>query len=1167
MRDSRAFAGCVAGLVLLIGASASAQTLTRGPFIQNPDALTTTMTILWWTNVAGDSTVEYGTTLALGSTKNVAQAGSCEIGAAGTCHTVQLTGLTPGTKYFYQLKTNGGTVLAASSSVYFHTFRTPVDPADLHFTVVGDWGSGSSATTNVANNQTAADPPLIVTTGDNAYENGTLSDWDNNALVAAYENGILRRAVFMPALGNHDLNDVGASNWADSVEIKMFALPRNAPVGQEERYFSFDHGDAHFIVLDSNPPAVNATQTNWLEADLAATSRKWIFVFLHHTPYSCATGFAALGSSLNVRSTWGPLFEEYGVDIVFDGHDHSYERSIAVDDFSVGGGAGPDGKTTYYIMTGGGGKTLDGDADVDDGGANASGLLRSSEDCYWLEDGCPGGPTNPSPPPALGPYCSFSRFHHTDVRIVGNDTLTVRAIDQNNVQFDQFVIVKDSNCGDGVVEGAEQCDDTNPCCDLPTCTFKASGTTCRSAAGVCDAVETCTGSASACPVNAFLPSSSVCRSAAGACDVAENCTGSGAACPGNTLAASGTVCRSAAGLCDQTEVCTGGSAACPSDVKLSSGTICAPVAGDCDVAETCDGISNACPANVFLGPGTTCRSANGACDAAESCTGSSPSCPADGLAASGVVCRPASGGCDVAETCTGASATCPGDGVAPSGATCRLSAGVCDPTESCNGSSPVCPPDALLPSTSVCRSAVGTCDIAEHCTGSSPACPSNALAPSSTVCRSAAGGCDVAENCTGSSSSCPSNGFAASGTVCRSAAGGCDLAEICSGSSAACPADGFVPSGAVCRSSAGICDVAESCSGSAAACPPNAFAPSSTVCRSSTGACDLAETCTGSSASCPADTSPSTSTVCRPAAGDCDLAETCTGSGTCPADAVKPSGTVCRTAAGVCDQAESCDGVSAACPSDAFAASGTVCRFAAGLCDVAESCDGTTAQCPADTGQLDGDGDGVCDVTDDCPDDPDPSQTDGDGDDLGDACDPCNNTIPVFATKAKLTIQKLATPPGDDKFKFTGYIQVPETPTIDPLNNNGVRVLIHDSAGGLVLDASVPPGAYSIANRVGWKVNGSGTAFTYKNAGIPVPLVQGIYKAQVKRSTKVVGLVKFTIAGKTGSYPVATANLPLVGTFVIDAPYATTNQCGEAVFPGPLNVCTYTAASGLLKCK
>jgi hypothetical protein len=265
--------------------------------------------------------------------------------------------------------------------------------------------------------------------------------------------------------------------------------------------------------------------------------------------------------------------------------------------------------------------------------------------------------------------------------------------------------------------------------------------------------------------------------------------------------------------------------------------------------------------------------------------------------------------------------------------------------------------------------------------------------------------------------------------------------------------------------------------------------------------------------------------------------------------------------------AESCTGTSAPCPSDQFEPNTVECRTSTGVCDVAESCSGSSADCPADTGQPDGDGDSVCDLIDDCPTIADPSQADTDGDDVGDLCDPCTNSLPVIATKAKITIQKLVTPPGDDKFKFSGYLQVPETPFIDPRNNNGVRVLIHDSTGVQVLDALIPPGAYNVGNRAGWIVNGSATTFTYKNAGAPVPLVQGVYKAQVKKSTKTPGLVKFAVAGKTGSYPVVPANLPLIGTFVIDAPYATTNQCGDALFSGPVNVCTYTPTSGLVKCK
>ena len=57
-------------------------------------------------------------------------------------------------------------------------------------------------------------------------------------------------------------------------------------------------------------------------------------------PYSCANGVASIGSDSNVRNTWGPLFEKYGVDIVFDGHDHIYERTHYIDDYLANGGAG-----------------------------------------------------------------------------------------------------------------------------------------------------------------------------------------------------------------------------------------------------------------------------------------------------------------------------------------------------------------------------------------------------------------------------------------------------------------------------------------------------------------------------------------------------------------------------------------------------------------------------------------------------------------------------------------------------------------------------------------------------------------------------------------------------------------------------------------------------------
>jgi hypothetical protein len=261
--------------------------------------------------------------------------------------------------------------------------------------------------------------------------------------------------------------------------------------------------------------------------------------------------------------------------------------------------------------------------------------------------------------------------------------------------------------------------------------------------------------------------------------------------------------------------------------------------------------------------------------------------------------------------------------------------------------------------------------------------------------------------------------------------------------------------------------------------------------------------------------------------------------------------------------AESCDGVSNNCPADAFEPASTVCRPSTGPCDIAENCTGSSATCPADTGQPDGDNDGVCDAQDNCPTDPNPAQTDTDGDSVGDACDPCTDGAPV--TKPQLIITKLLTAPGDDGLKFKGSALVGSTPTINP-KVNGVRVLVQDNSGGTVVDALIPGGAYDAVTKIGWKMNGTGTVFTYKH---PVPGISGIVKAQVKISTKNPNLVTFQAQGKAGSYPVSQSQIPLKGTMVIDSPTAETGQCGEATFPGPSPIpyCRFNGSGSTLICK
>lgn len=161
------------------------------------------------------------------------------------------------------------------------------------------------------------------------------------------------RIPFYPALGNHDVLTRGGEPL-----LEALYLPANDADGTE-RFYSFEHGDAHFVALDSNGSLEpGSVQRAWLEADLAAASATWLFVYFHHPPYSSSRH----GSSVRLRESLGPLFDARGVDIVFVGHDHDYERTFpmaagqTVDAASDPDYVDPGG--TVYIVTGGGGRGL-----------------------------------------------------------------------------------------------------------------------------------------------------------------------------------------------------------------------------------------------------------------------------------------------------------------------------------------------------------------------------------------------------------------------------------------------------------------------------------------------------------------------------------------------------------------------------------------------------------------------------------------------------------------------------------------------------------------------------------------------------------------------------------------------------------------------------------------
>jgi len=202
----------------------------------------------------------------------------------------------------------------------------------------------------------------------------------------------------------------------------------------------------------------------------------------------------------------------------------------------------------------------------------------------------------------------------------------------------------------------------------------------------------------------------------------------------------------------------------------------------------------------------------------------------------------------------------------------------------------------------------------------------------------------------------------------------------------------------------------------------------------------------------------------------------------------------------------------------------------------------------------DRDGDGVCDVDDDCPTLADAAQADSDIDGVGDACACAGGPI----EKARVTIGNLVTPPGDDTVAIKGSMIVPTSPAVDPVTT-GMRILVRDGSG-TVLNATIPGGAFDVLHQAGWKVAKNG-AFTYQSA---LGLL-GIRKVTLKPSSKTPGRLAFAVTGKEGSYPADPAHLPL-SAFVALASDA--GQCGVATFPGPAPEphCAYDATRGKVKC-
>jgi len=304
--------------MFITGVSMGAQ-IIRGPYLSCPSQ--TSMVVSWQTDSKAPSKVCWGLTASY--TDSVTMKDKVKI------HHVEMNNLKASTEYHNKIVSSN----AASKDYTFKTAPTKKEP--YRFIVYGDTRTNEKMHQTVVNQLVANKADLFLHVGD-LVERGYKDSLWTIYFDITKELGALAPIMYAP--GNHEDLDQ-TSNYYD-----YFHMFQNNPENTEA-YYSFDYGSSHIISLNTNEDVIRfdpgSPQYTWLENDLIQAQGKhdFIFVFFHHPPYNSDK------YKKNVRKYLSPLFSKYGVDVVFSGDAHVYERTEAIDN-------------VVYITTGGGGAPL-----------------------------------------------------------------------------------------------------------------------------------------------------------------------------------------------------------------------------------------------------------------------------------------------------------------------------------------------------------------------------------------------------------------------------------------------------------------------------------------------------------------------------------------------------------------------------------------------------------------------------------------------------------------------------------------------------------------------------------------------------------------------------------------------------------------------------------------
>lgn len=317
----------------------------------------TSRTIMWQSDSSEPDTVIEYRMAGAENTQTIAATdkGFTDDGSTTYIHEATLTGLTPNTKYEYRVgygtdRRSDWYLLETAGASEYEVLIYPDSQS-------GDYSEWEQLVKNSADRNPNAALYIsmgdLVDNGEQAYQWRT---WLDSI------KPLSARIPLAPTLGNHEMYTLDWKMREPRAYLNYFDVPSNGNTTFDRHYYSYDYGDVHYVVLDTqlyesthednhdvHHPDLYDVQVQWLRQDLASNTKKWTVVLMHRDPFQYAfnrPGASRAAGFDEEGVLFMPIFDEFNVDLVLSAHLHSYRNRGHVRNFDR------DASGPLYILTG-----------------------------------------------------------------------------------------------------------------------------------------------------------------------------------------------------------------------------------------------------------------------------------------------------------------------------------------------------------------------------------------------------------------------------------------------------------------------------------------------------------------------------------------------------------------------------------------------------------------------------------------------------------------------------------------------------------------------------------------------------------------------------------------------------------------------------------------------